>query len=59
MTPGKWMLAAIVMATAVISDVATRDRVEAQEPPVARGPITPHSYPLDDGHYLRWALPPS
>ena len=24
-----------------------------------RGPITPHSYPLDDEHYLRWALPPS
>ena len=59
MTPAKWMLAAIVMATALLSGVASRDRVEAQEPPVARGPITPHGYPLDDGHYLRWALPPS
>jgi hypothetical protein len=52
------MFAAIVMATAVISGAASRERVEAQEPPVARGPITPHTYPLDDAHYLRWALPP-
>jgi hypothetical protein len=22
-----------------------------------RGPITPHAYPLDDEHYLRWPLP--
>ena len=22
-----------------------------------RGPITPHAYPLDDAHYLRWPLP--
>src|SRR5438067_1773590 len=23
-----------------------------------RGPITPHSYPLDDEHYVRFPLPP-
>src|SRR5439155_26312913 len=22
-----------------------------------RGPITPHAYPLDDEHYMRWPLP--
>ncbi len=26
--------------------------------PVSRGPITKHTYPLDDAHFLRWPLPP-
>ncbi len=25
--------------------------------PRPRPPITPHAYPLDDEHYLRWPLP--
>lgn len=53
----KWTLGTAALVAAVVSGVSTRDAVEAQEPPAARGPITPHSYPLDDGHYLRWALP--
>jgi hypothetical protein len=32
-------------------------RIGAGAPP-NRTPITKHHYPLDDAHYLRWALPP-
>ena len=61
MTRVKWMFAAVAIAVMAAAGVVvtTRDRGEAvQEPPAARGPITPHAYPLDDAHYLRWALPP-
>ena len=61
MTRMKWLLATIVLTATAVSGVvvATRDGAEAvQEPPASRGPITPHAYPLDDAHYLRWALPP-
>ena len=34
-------------------------RCQAEQPrEAARTPITKHTYPLDDAHYLRWALPP-
>ena len=61
MTRVKWMFAAVAIAVMAAAGVVvtTRDRGEAvQEPPAARGSITPHAYPLDDAHYLRWALPP-
>src|SRR5262245_51441770 len=57
MTGVKWAIGTAALAATILAGVANRERVEAQEPPPARGPITPHAYPLDDGHYLRWALP--
>ena len=33
--------------------------IQAEQPrEAARTPVTKHTYPLDDAHYLRWALPP-
>jgi hypothetical protein len=47
------ILGAVMALSFVATGVAQR-----QGGPATRGPITPHSYPLDDDHSLRWPLPP-
>jgi hypothetical protein len=49
------LVGAAVVATGVATIAGQRTGTGA---PVSRGPITEHSYPLDDEHYLRWPLPP-
>ena len=61
MTNTKWAIgvsavAAMLVAGAVVS---SRGGIQSEQPrEAARTPVTKHTYPLDDAHYLRWALPP-
>lgn len=57
LTLGIGAVAASLLAGVAVS---TRERgQEAARAATAAIPITPHAYPLDDAHYLRWPLPPS
>jgi len=44
-------------AVVVIGVVGLSGQRTGTGAPVSRGASTPHSYPLDDEHYLRWPLP--
>jgi len=54
------MYSRIITVTVLAAAVATIG-VQAQRGAAGRGatrsPITPHAYPLDDEHFLRWPLP--
>jgi Peptidase family M28 len=50
------LAATVALTVGVAARQAQRGAGRGAAP--ARGPITPHAYPLDDDHYLRWPLPP-
>jgi hypothetical protein len=52
------VLAAIVALTVGAAARQAQRGAAGRGAAPARGPITPHAYPLDDDHYLRWPLPP-
>ena len=61
MTNTKWAIAMGAVAAMVAAGVVVSSRggLQTEQPgETARTPITKHTYPLDDAHYLRWALPP-
>jgi hypothetical protein len=60
MTRTAWALGlssitALLAAGVVVSTGGRQAEAPARQATV---PITPHAYPLDDAHYLRWPLPP-
>jgi hypothetical protein len=61
MTRTAWALGLSSIATLVAAGavIATGVGQSAPPPQAQRStvPITPHAYPLDDAHYLRWQLP--
>lgn len=60
MTRTTWSLGLGAAAGLLFAGVAyTRGGEQPQPTPArSRSPVTAHTYPLDDAHYLRWALPP-
>ena len=60
MTGLKWTVGIVALAATCMAGVvvSSRGRSEVvQETASTERPATPHAYPLDDAHYLRWALP--
>jgi hypothetical protein len=60
MTGLKWTVGLVALAATLMAGVvvSSRGRSEVvQETASTQRPATPHAYPLDDAHYLRWALP--
>ena len=60
MTGVKWTFGIVAVAATLLADVvvSSSGRAEVvQETPSTQSPVTKHTYPLDDAHYLRWALP--